>query len=755
MNWTVAVRALCDFTAREGDLDLRFTPGPSAEDGMAGHLLVAGRRPPHYQTEISLCADYGSLQVRGRADGYDAQCQQLEEIKTFRGDLAHIPHNQRQLHRAQARVYAWLLCRKLGLQQLKVALVYLNIDSGAETTLVEENTAAELQAFFEGLCLAYLQWAEREERHRRQRQQALVGLQFPHATFRSGQRVLAEAVYKVSSTGQALLAQAPTGIGKTMATLFPMLKAMGNGPLDKIFFLTAKTPGRQQAVDALASLPRAGLRVLELVARETACEHRDKACHGSSCPLAQGFYDRLPAARSAAATSADFGRAALRTLALQHGICPYYLQQELVRWSDVVIGDYNYYFDSHALLYSLTQAQQWHIGLLVDEAHNLVERGRSMYTVQLDQHALREARKAAPPSLRRAFDRVSRHWKAVNSAATASYQVLPSIPDKLLAALQQLIPPLTDHLAQQPATLDSRVMNFYFDALQFCRLAERFDSHTLCDVTSSEGAPGALRGSLLSLRNIVPAPFIGPRLQAAHAAVLFSATLSPWFYYSDLLGLPAGAAWLDVESPFRPSQLAVRVAQDISTRFQHRQQSLPLLLDVMARHYRSQPGNYLAFFSSFDYLQQACTRFMQHYPDIAVWQQSRQMHDSAREAFLARFEPGGSGVGFAVLGGAFGEGIDLTGTRLIGAFIATLGLPQINPVNEEIRQRMQALFGSGYDYTYLYPGLQKVVQAAGRVIRAESDHGAVWLLDDRFARAEVRQLLPAWWDVHTQRTDRL
>jgi Rad3-related DNA helicase len=255
------------------------------------------------------------------------------------------------------------------------------------------------------------------------------------------------------------------------------------------------------------------------------------------------------------------------------------------------------------------------------------------------------------------------------------------------------------------------------------------------------------RDTELAIRNLVPAPFLKPRFEFAHSTTLFSATLSPWHYFADLLGMPEDTAWIDVDSPFVASQLKVEVARGISTRYQHRKASLVPIADLMEKQYAEIPGNYLAFFSSFDYLEQAADTLAQRHPAIPIWRQSRRMSEAERSAFLERFTSESKGIGFAVLGGAFGEGIDLPGARLIGAFVATLGLPQVNPVNEQLRERLQAMFGAGYDYAYLYPGLQKVVQAAGRVIRTESDQGTVWLIDDRFARPEVLDLLPAWWHV--------
>ncbi len=743
-NYVVAVRALCEFTAKAGDLDLRFTPSPTAQEGIAGHAVVTGRRGPTYQTEVSLSGEHGPLLVRGRADGYDPDQNLLEEIKTYRGRLDSMPERHRHLHWAQLRVYGHLLCQKLGLEQVNLALVYFDIARQTETVLRETAGASELAAQFAVQCERFVAWAGRELAHREARDEALGELQFPHPQFRPGQRHLAETIFRANSSGRCVLAQAPTGIGKTVGTLFPVLKAAPAQKLDKVFFLAAKTPGRQLALDALATIRSSAipLRVLELAARDKACEHPDKACHGDSCPLAKGFYDRLPAARSAAADLPVLDRDTLRATALAHDVCPYYLGSEMAKWADVIVGDYNYYFDGGAMLYALTVANQWRVSVLVDEAHNLVARARSMYSAELSRGALRGARAVAPPLLKKSLDRVSRNWTELDKQSAAPYQVMPALPDKLLTNLQGAASEITEFLAENPAPLDPALQRFYFDALNFARLSETFGAHSLFDVSRD-----AVHGSTLCIRNIVPAPFLKPRFAAAHSSALFSATLSPWHYYSDALGMPDDTAWIDVESPFSKHQLQVHVVNRISTRFQHRARSVAPIAELVARQYAEAPGNYLAFFSSFDYLEQVAREFGEQHPAIPMWQQSRKMDEAERAAFLARFAVDGCGIGFAVLGGSFGEGIDLPGARLIGAFIATLGLPQMNPVNEQVRQRMETTFGAGYDYTYLYPGIQKVVQAAGRVIRTTDDRGVVYLIDDRFAQADVQALLPRWWGL--------
>ena len=445
------------------------------------------------------------------------------------------------------------------------------------------------------------------------------------------------------------------------------------------------------------------------------------------------------------ASVGSLSKPALRELALAHSVCPYYLGQEMVRWCDVVVGDYNHYLDLSAHLFAHTLNEDWRVSVLLDEAHNLIERARQMYSSALDHDTLAglRANAAQPaPGLKKALDKLHRQWNLLVRDQTEAYKVYDSLPDKFILSLQKVSAEITELFAQEPTRVDGALQTFHFEAQVFLRLAEMHGAHSLFDISLGLAEGGSARGrvnSTLCIRNVVPGPHLKDRWAGAHAATLFSATLTPKQYLMDMLGLPETTAWLDVPSAFSPEQLQVHVARHISTRYSDRNHSLDPLVTVIADQFHKAPGNYLAFFSSFDYLQMAADRLMAMHPSIPVWQQSRRMSEPERDAFLARFTPASEGIGFAVLGGAFGEGIDLPGSRLIGAFIATLGLPQINPVNEAMKERV------GYDYTYLFPGIQKVVQAAGRVIRTSDDQGVVVLLDDRFGRADVQRLLPLWW----------
>jgi len=751
-KYVISVRTLCELTAKTGSLDQRFTPSPTAIEGMLGHYAVTSRREHYYQTEITLTGEHQNIFVRGRADGYDPELNQLEEIKTYKGLLDRMPDNHRQLHWAQAKVYAWLMCVERELVSIKVALVYYNVTSKDETLLTEEYSAKDLQTFFETLCTKLLVWAEQALAHRTNRNSELSKLIFPHPEFRVGQRKLAESVYKAAMQQRSLLVQATTGIGKTLGTVFPLLKAMPEAKLDKVFFLTAKSSGRELGLNAIRTIhknnPDLQIRTLELTSREKSCEHPDKSCHGESCPLAKGFYDRVPDARIDALNQKMMDKAAIRSVALIHHVCPYYLSQDLANWSDVIVGDYNYYFDLYAMLYAGTVLNEWKVSVLVDEAHNMVERSRKMYSAELSYGAFNEMLVHAPKTLKSVLEKLNSSWATLNRNQEKRYEVYAYIPEEFEQLLQRALSKITDYLAEHPTFNDFKVLNFYFDALQFATLAESFGEHSIFDITKSDVIVGLFQqDSTLCIRNVIPAKFLNTRFKAANSNTLFSATLSPSSFFNDMLGLPDKTQFVDVESPFDPKQLQVQVARHISTRFKERHHSHEPIVHLVAKQFLERPGNYILFVSSFDYLKDVQFLFKDLYPNIPTRSQMRIMSEGDKERFLTEFTLTSQGIVFAVLGGSFGEAIDLAGDRLIGAFIATLGMPQVNEVNEEMRIRMETVFGRGYEYTYLYPGLQKVVQAAGRVIRTTNDTGVIHLMDDRYDQAKIRKLLPKWWSI--------
>ncbi|HSP00618.1 MAG TPA: hypothetical protein VLN90_04035, partial [Thioalkalivibrio sp.] len=526
----VAVRTLCEFAARHGDLDFRYTPAPSSEEGIAGHQAIQSRRGYGYKSEYLLTGECLGLSLSGRADVYNPHRGRLEEIKTHRGDLSRIRAHQRALHRAQLRAYGALLCRQENHKKLELALVYYDAGKDRETPVIETASAGELWQELETLCHRYRAWAEQEDHHREQRDALLSRLTFPFPAFRPRQRQLAETVYRNSMKSGSLLLEAPTGLGKTLGTLFPALKALPRAGQDRLFYLTCRNTARQLAMDGVArlsaaqDLPRWPLRTLELVSKDDACEHPDKACHGDSCPLAKGFFDRLPDARADAAQSeGTLDQATLAEIAAGHGICPYFLAQEMARWSDLVIGDVNRLFDQSALLHGLIRQNSWKASVLVDEAHNLVDRGRGMYSLRLEQRRLLKVKKTAPRPLKAAIDRTARAWQSLirDHRTDGNTPVfLDSLPPQLLGALQAMVSGLTDYLADNPP--DLALQEVLFESVGFMKLADAFGEHSLCVFQRT----GRGRASV-AIQNLVPADFLRARFEAADSVLLFSSTLSP------------------------------------------------------------------------------------------------------------------------------------------------------------------------------------------------------------------------------------
>ncbi|HPG63381.1 MAG TPA: ATP-dependent DNA helicase, partial [Casimicrobium sp.] len=447
----------------------------------------------------------------------------------------------------------------------------------------------------------------------------------------------------------------------------------------------------------------------------------------------------------------------------RHQICPYYLAQDLVRWADVIVADYNYYFDTSASLYSSMIDSEWRVGVLVDEAHNLIDRARSMYSASLQLAQIKALRREVP-ALTRTWNRLIKHWRELKLPEVSAYDVLEQPPTSFLKALSTSSTDIGSYLVENAEAAPS-LRDFYLATLHFLRRSESFDENSVYDVNRAAvrtasysakqiGTNKANSDTEVMLRNVVPAPYIGPRLAAADSVVLFSATLTPIDFYRGMLGVAEDARVAQVPSPFSSDQLQITVSRHISTRYKDRRASLDAITQLIADQHRQCPGNYLAFFSSFEYLELAANDLRERFPQLIQWRQTREMSEAAREEFVESFVEGGEGIGFAVLGGAFGEGIDLPGTKLIGAFIATLGLPPTDPINETYREVIDRKFGSGYDYTFTYPGIRKVVQASGRVIRTLSDQGILHLMDDRFASPAVQRLLPEWWLMNVARHPR-
>jgi DNA excision repair protein ERCC-2 len=791
--YTVRVRELVEFVLRRGDLgSSRDFVGPDrALAGTRGHQKLQRSRPAGYQKELRLSFDVQTdqfiLRIQGRLDGLWVTPEQtcLEEIKTTQG---HWDGCADPLHWAQAKCYGFMHAGDVGLERLSLQLTYLALETGEVTEFRESLSFTELKTFFEATTSVYVDWIRDRHEWCLQRDESIRALAFPFSGFRPGQRQLAVAAYRVLAKGGRLFLEAPTGIGKTISVLFPAMKAMGESKVERVFYLTARTVGRTIAEKAFADMRRAGLRArtLTLTAREKLCVRDGQPCDTSTCPLALGYYDRSKAAMRTALKHEEITRPVLEAVAQEHQVCPFELSLDASTWVDAVICDYNYVFDPQVYLRRHFAEESGQYGFLVDEAHNLVDRARDMFSAELTVAEIQEVKRALKgvPRCAKALTKLVSGLKklagtkatiselsgsssapgelnfysgtnpaeppSLTSAAGAENQNRTSreLPDFLLPLLDQALKEAEAWLVQnQAAEFREQLLQLYFRLHAFRRTAEAYDERF---VTIIEGPP-SVRVRLFCLD---PSFLLGQALDRGKAAVFFSATLRPLDYYRTLLGGAADSPTLQLVSPFPPENLAVLVHDGIQTHLKGRAASLLEVAEAIGALVDRRQGNYLVYFPSFRYMTAALEAFQALKPATSILVQRPAMTEAEREAFLAGFraEHNETLVGFAVMGGIFGEGIDLVGEHLIGAVIVGVGLPQLCLERDLIRNYFQDRTGDGFGYAYTVPGMNRVLQAIGRVIRTETDRGVVLLIDTRFRETRYRRLFPPWWQVKRVRT---
>ncbi|MFO7583706.1 MAG: ATP-dependent DNA helicase [Anaerolineales bacterium] len=754
----IPVRSLVEFVLQSGDI----TPGgfqrrDRAQLGNKGHRQVQRNRPEGYKSEvvISYQVEGGDvpLEVRGRIDGlYPAREPViLEEIKTTTLSLELVSENHNPLHWAQAQVYAFIYARQRGLDEICIHLTYFHIDTCEEKTFARIFLFPELETFFTNLLTAYLDWFDKVSARQAARDQSIQTLEFPYAQYRPGQREMAVDVYKTIRDEARLYLQAPTGLGKTIAALFPAVKAIGQGLAAKIFYLTAKTPGRTVAEKALDDLRAAGLnlRSVTLTAKEKICFCPPVNCDPEICPFARGYFDKVKIALGEMDTHQAFTRPLIEELARKHEICPFEFSLDLALWADCIICDYNYVFDPRVYLHRFFDFDDEPYVFLVDEAHNLPERAREMYSAELDKQtvlALQRSLKPHLPALAKKLDAINKNLLETRKSCQAEGKtalVEHEPPESLLKAVRAFSQQAEDWLALNQSTeFRPALLDFYFACLNYQRTAEYFDSYYV-SYFERQGQSN-LRARLFCLD---PAPLLAARLERSRAAVFFSATLLPMNYFMKLLTGAADHPWRVLQSPFPQENACLLVHNRISTKYEQRADSYAAVAEAIATTCQTHIGNYLVYFPSYAYLNAVLEFLKERLPENQILVQDRAMNEAAREEFLARFSAANQEtlVGLAVMGGIFGEGIDLVGERLIGVVIIGVGVPQIGLERDLIKEYFDAQNGSGFAYAYQYPGFNRVLQATGRVIRTETDQGVIVLIDERFAHARYQRLFPSHW----------
>lgn len=771
----ISVRNLVEFILREGDIDNRTTGGmerDAMQQGSRIHRKLQKRMGSGYRAEVPLkqqCpCDGFILQVEGRADGIFVEEGRtvIDEIKGVLRDLEQV-REPAGIHLAQAKCYAYMYASQNTMEEIDVQMTYCNLETEEIKRFQQSYRCEELKLWFGELIHAYEKWAGFQIEWRNKRKESIRRTEFPFP-YREGQRELAAAVYRTILRRKKLFIQAPTGVGKTMATVFPAVRAIGEELGEKIFYLTAKTITRTVAEQAFQTLRSQGLlfKTITLTAKEKICFCENTECNPDACPYAKGHFDRVnDAVFDLITKGCELTRSVLEAQAERYRVCPFEMSLDVSIWVDAVICDYNYVFDPNAHLKRFfSEGNKGGYLFLVDEAHNLVERGREMYSAEIykeDILRIRRLVKTEDPKLAKRLEECNRQllemkrecedYMILNTAdrsecEVSGYQVVESVAHislKLMNVFGEL-----EHYLEECQDPDKReeVLEFYFQVRDFLNIYDILDENYT--VYAELERQGRFRLKLLCVN---PSVNLQAYLEQGNSTIFFSATLLPIQYYKKLLSVEKEDYAVYAESHFPAENRLILLATDVSTRYTMRGKGMyQKIARYILRTIRAKKGNYMIFFPSYRFLEDVYEFFqteMEAEEEIECIIQTQRMGEEAREIFLETFEEEreGSLAGFCVMGGIFSEGIDLTKDRLIGAVIVGTGLPQVCNDREILRSYFDRRKLSGFDYSYLYPGMNKVLQSAGRVIRTEEDQGVILLLDERFLGRQYQETFPREW----------
>jgi len=753
----LSIGKIVDQVMRSGNIDSRFYDAAPIYMGAALHRKIQAGMGDNYQKEVSLKLETAiagmEVELRGRADGIitDTSGITIDEIKTTTLPLDH-KYEQHQMHLAQGKCYAFMYLQTLENPpaQMSVQLTYFHMETEETRRHTWEFSAAELREFFENLLASYGVWLKLEQNWKVTRDASIHELTFPFPSYRKGQRELAVAVYRTISAEKKLYACAPTGIGKTLSSIFPSIKAMGEGKTAPIFYLTAKTVTRTVAEEAVRLMAKGGLRFksITLRAKDKLCPNQPQCvCNPNACQRAHGHYSRVNAAILDILEKADLMTPAeITEYSARHMVCPHEFTLDIALWCDMVVGDYNHLFHPDAYLRRFFYEPQDYV-FLIDEAHNLTDRVRDMYSAEISKNDLSKVLRALrgrdvmTKNLRKAMRSLDAYFADMaTDHGNKRAHVADEVDTILLVLIKETAAAMGEWLATQGGNeMHEQMLEAYFGLYKFIMISEIFDEH-YCTMAEFYG-----REVQITLFCLDPSKIIREKLTLGKSAILFSATLTPLPYYRDILGGVGDDNMVMLPSPFEPGNLRLVANTAISTKYRDRDASYaPIAQEIKA--VASGGGNYFAFFPSYEYLQNVYDAFTAICTDVEIIVQGKEMTEDERAEFLQKFdETSTTKVAFAVLGGIFSEGIDLVGDKLVGAIIVGVGLPKISLRQDLIKNYFNQSNSRGYDYAYVFPGMNKVLQAAGRVIRTETDTGTVVLIDSRYRTREYRALLPAHW----------
>ena len=770
----ISVTQLATFACRRGDLLPDALIGPTAREGMRAHKSLQKKRKEvagqadwllaESSVNCRCSVDVYEFSLGGRIDLVDTRTPLLSEIKTTYVPAEQVPDAQQWLHWAQVYLYGFVYLEQLKasvsdqpspasdvMTELSLEVIYINLRGGTESSEIRRVAASELIDHGRTALQHYAQWLALVDKARDSMLRSTCNLAFPFDEFRPGQRDMAAAIYRASRDGKRLMCEAPTGIGKTISSLYPAIRSLGEGTVNQLVYVTAKVAGRRSAEQAVQILSSAGLKItmVQIRAKQSTCFCSNGRCErdqAGRCPMTLGFFDRLPAARDELMGLGVIDNQMLDDIAWQHQLCPFELVQQLLPWIQLVVADYNYVFDPLVRLAVFTGLNKQTL-LLIDEAHNLVDRARSMYSGRLDRlqcmGAASECRQSHP-LVARELDKLSAHLMEVGSLAVEGYHVSREAPLSLSKTVAAVLSEITES-AVSPMALSDSLRECWLELYRYLVIHDLFSEQHRLIVESAKQS--GKRHVLVSLYCVDASLALSSSYGMFRSVVFFSATLRPALFYRDTLGLEKDTGYLQLASPFQTENCLRCVVGWIDTRYRQRQHSMGQLLALINDSTVEKPGNYLVFFPSYAYLEQVHQLFSEAYPERNTWVQCRGQTKRAQQQLLEQLDTEGHRVGFAIQGGVFGEGIDYKGDRLIGAIVIGTGLPAVDWRSELMAEHYRELGHDGYEFAYRYPGLTRVLQTAGRVIRHESDRGFVLLVDARFRQSTYKALYPDDWNM--------
>lgn len=758
MEIKISVRNLIEFVHRYGDI-ISSSSGSSVsrmEEGTRAHVKIQKARQKEnssYEKEryfkYKVEKDELTFLVDGRADGIVPRSY-IEEIKSTYVPLDELTEDYNFLHWAQVMFYGFMHLQEEELEEIDLLLTYHNLETDISRTFERKYTLQELSEFVDRTIEEYLKFVREDFKWKEIRNRSLKSLGFPFHKYREGQRDLAVDVYRTVRQGGKLFAKAPTGIGKTISTLFPAVKALGEGEADKIFYLTAKGTLKTVAEETMSILEKKGgqVKFLTLTSKEKICINDEVNCHPDHCEVAKGHYDRVNECILAILKKEiRYTKEMIVSYAKEYRVCPFELSLDLAYFSDLIICDYNYVFDPRVYLKRFFMDVKENYIFLVDEAHNLVDRARDMYSAELGKELVMEAKKASDK-----FSYLKRPLKKINDKFIEMRKVLEEkggkhtyfgISDDFIFLLKDFLQgfEIFQKEVQEDFEGKEKILDFFFAVNTFLNISELYDDGY---VTYEESYGQDVR---IKLFCVDPRDVLIEVFKRAKASVLFSATLTPMNYYFDVLGGEEGDFRRTLRSPFEKEKLKVYLDAAVDTRFSKRNDSYEAIARNLYEMASRKKGNYIAFFPSYKYMRDVFEAYEEKFHgEQEVYIQEPSLSEKEREETLGLFyqERERSFLAFMVLGGIFSEGIDLQGDALIGASVISVGYPQVSYERDLIKEYFSRE-NCGFEYAYIYPGINRILQAAGRVIRSEEDEGIVLLMDLRYNWAQYKKLLPEEW----------